>query len=224
MRFIQGSHRDAIHYISKRLREALGEGSPVLWLISGGSNIPIQKAVMDTLPNDLTKSLTIIPVDERYGPYGHKHSNTAKLRKAGFDPKHAELIDVLEGNLSPGETINLYKDFIARKIATGDYVFITLGMGEDGHIAGILPNSPPLFSTELAIYYKAPDYGRITLCADTIAAHCNEAVLCAYGDHKAKALLALSRHADNREQVPAMILQELADCTVFNDSIQGETV
>ena len=31
---------------------------------------------------------------------------------------------------------------------------MTLSMGTDGHIAGILPNSPALLSTELAVYYK----------------------------------------------------------------------
>lgn len=87
---MKGSPEEAIRHITRRLRTVLSEGRPVLWLISGGSNIPIQKAVMDNLPDELTKILTIMPVDERVGPYNHANSNTAALRKAGFNPKHAE--------------------------------------------------------------------------------------------------------------------------------------
>lgn len=224
MRFIKGSPEEAIKHISKRLRSVLSGGQPVLWLISGGSNIPIQKAVMDNLPDELTTLLTIMPVDERVVPYNHADSNTAQLRRAGFNPKHAEWIDILEEDLSPGELINLYKDCLARKIASDACIFMTLGMGTDGHIAGILPNSPALLSTELAVYYKVTDYKRITLCADTIAAHCDEAVLCAFGDAKHIALKQLYKHSDNREQVPAMLLYEVSNCTVFNDNIEGDKV
>ena len=219
---MKGSPEEAIRHITWRLRTVLSEGRPVLWLISGGSNIPIQKAVMDNLPDELTKILTIMPVDERVGPYNHANSNTAALRKAGFNPKHAEWIDILEEELSPGEVINLYKDCLARKIASDDYIFMTLGMGVDGHIAGILPNSPALLSTELAVYYKGTDFKRITLCADTIAAHCDEAVLCAFGDTKHSVLKQLYKHSDNREQVPAMLLYEVGNCTVFNNAIEGD--
>lgn len=101
---------------------------------------------------------------------------------------------------------------------------MTLSMGTDGHIAGILPNSPALLSTELAVYYKGSDCKRITLCADTIAAHCDEAVLCAFGEAKHAALKQPYKYSDNREQVPAMLLYGVSNCTVFNDNIEGDKV
>lgn len=116
MRFIKGSPEDAVKNISKRLLSVLSSGQPLLWLTSGGSDIPIQKAVMDNLPDDLTTILTIMPVDERVVPYNHADSNTTQLRRAGFNPKHAEWIDILEEDLSPSETINLYKDCLARRL------------------------------------------------------------------------------------------------------------
>lgn len=222
MKFIQGTQASATKYIAGRLRSLLKNNQPVLWLVSGGSNIPIQKTVMDNLPDELTKTLTIIPLDERYGPYNHANSNSAQLRKSGFNPKHAEWIDILEQSLSPQDTMRLHNDFIARKIAAGDYMFITFGMGPDGHIAGILPHSPALQSTDLAVYYQAEDFERITFCADTIAAHCNEAVLCAFGESKSDAILKLASHNSRREDLPAMILHGIDSCTVFNDIIEGE--
>lgn len=85
MRFIKGSPEDAVKNISKRLLSVLSSGQPLLWLTSGGSDIPIQKAVMDNLPDDLTTILTIMPVDERVVPYNHADSNTTQLRRAGFN-------------------------------------------------------------------------------------------------------------------------------------------
>lgn len=219
MRFVKGSPEVAAQHIAKRLFTLVKEGKSVLWLVSGGSNAPIQTMAMDLVPDYLSKHIAIIPIDERWGPYNHPESNTAKLRKAGFDPKHAEWIDLLEENLSPADTAKLLNDFMAREIGVNDYIFATLGMGPDGHIAGILPHSPALHRSDLAIYYKANDFTRITLCADAIAAHCNEVVLSVFGKSKTNAIEALASRDDQRENVPVMILKEIDNCTVFNDIV-----
>ena len=222
MRFTKGTPDEAAKFIASRITSLIKGGKPVLWLVSGGSNIPIQKAAMDLISDDLSKRLTIMPVDERYGTYNHADSNIAQLRKAGFDPKHAELVDILEENLSPKGTVLLARDYIAREIAIDDTIFATLGMGADGHTAGVLPHSPALHCSDLVMAYKAPDFLRITLCADTIAAHCDEVVLCAFGPKKTTALKKLYALEDQRDEVPAMILKEIGHCTVFNDTIEGD--
>lgn len=224
MRFIIGSAEDAAKHIAERLRTLLASGKSVLWLVSGGSNVFIQTAAMDMVPDSLSKNLTIMPVDERYGKYNNPNSVTTKLRKAGFDPKHAEWVDILEENLDPDETVSRFNQLLAREIAIGDYFFITLGMGADGHTAGILPHSPALLNSDMAIYYKGHDFARITLCADTIAQHSDEVVLSAFGDEKHDALHKLAGKDDQREVVPAMLLREVHNTTVFNDIIKGEIV
>lgn len=221
MRFIKATKEQATRYIAERLRTLLASDKSVLWLVSGGSNVELQVAVMERIPDSLSKNLTIMPVDERYGPYNHPDSNCAQMRRAGFESKHAECVDILEEDRSADDTVKLLNDFIAREIAIGDYIFATLGMGPDGHIAGILPHSPALSQSELVTHYKAADYERITLCADTIAQHCDEVVLCAYGAAKKKALHRLAERDDQRQAVPAMLLKEVEDCTVFNDVIGG---
>lgn len=224
MRFVIGSTEDAAQYIAERLRTLLASGKSVLWLVSGGSNIPIQIAAMEMVPDSLSKQLAIIPVDERYGQYNHAESNSYQMREAGFSPKHAECVDILEENMSPQATAKLLDDYLARGITMGDYIFATLGMGTDGRIAGILPHSPAITSSDLALCYKAPDFQRITLCADTITNHCDEVVLSAFDQTKKKALHALAGHEDLRQSSPAVLLKEITNCTVYNDEIEGEIV
>lgn len=224
MRFIKGTTEQAVSYIAERIRTLLASDKSVLWLVSGGSNIPLQVAVMERIPDSLSKDLTIMPVDERYGPYNHPDSNCAQIRRAGFESKHAECVDILEEGRSADDTVRLLNDFVAREIAIGDYVFATLGMGPDGHTAGILPHSPALSCSDLAMYYKGSDFMRITLCADTIAQHSDEIVLSAFGEEKHDALRKLAGKDDEREIIPAMLLRETPNSTVFNDLIEGNMV
>lgn len=224
MRFIKGSAEDAARYVAERIRILLASDKSVLWLVSGGSNVFIQTAAMEMIPDSLSKNLTIMPVDERYGPYNHRKSVSAQLRKAGFDPKHAEWVDILEDDIDIDGTVSYFNQLISREIAMSDYIFATLGMGSDGHTAGILPHSPALSCSDIAMHYKGPDFERITLCADALVAHCDEVVLSAFGKTKSNALHRLAEEEDQREVVPAILLRDIPNSVVFNDIIEGEQV
>lgn len=224
MRFIKGTPSDAAAHIADRLQTVLGEGRSVLWLISGGSNIDIQISAMKQLSEDATRHLTIMPVDERYGPYNHLNSNAAQMRRGGFEPKRAEWIDILEPDESVQAATRLLNDYVARKVAGGDYVFATLGIGADGHTAGILPYSPALASTDFAITYQGPDYQRITLCADALVLHCDEVCVCAFGASKQPVLAKLIEGDDERDKRPADLLRGITNCTVYNDTIDKEVI
>lgn len=222
MRFIKGTAEQATEAIADRLIKLLSTGHSVLWLVSGGSNISIQTEAMQKIPEDLTRKLTIMPVDERYGPYNHTYSNAAQMRRSGFEPKRAEWIDILEGSESLEDTTRLLNDYMARKIAVDDYIFATLGLGAEGHTAGILPHSPALHCTDFVVSYKADDFIRITLCADTLAAQCDEAIVSAFGETKHQALQKLADSQDDRDSWPGDLLHEISNCTVYNDSIEKE--
>ena len=217
MRFIQGTPQVAATDIAERLNTLLAHKHSVLWLVSGGSNIAIQTMAMNMVPDNLSKNLTIMPIDERFGLYNHADSNTAAMRAAGFDPKHAEWIDILEDNGTLEQTTQLLNSYLAREVAIGDYVFATLGMGEDGHTAGILPQSPALTTADFAVSYKAKDYTRISIGADALTAHVQQVVLSAFGSNKHAALEHLKSKDESRQIVPAMILHQIHDCTVYHD-------
>ena len=85
MKFIHASDwHPAIAVLQARLELELTAGKKVLWLVSGGSNITASVQLMQNLADDLTKNLTIMAVDERYGLVGHADSNEGQLLAAGL--------------------------------------------------------------------------------------------------------------------------------------------
>src|SRR4051812_19602153 len=101
MKFIKTSDSElVISMLSSRLITELSSGQPILWLISGGSNLVITIQVMEKIPETLTKNLAITLVDERYGDVGHSNSNLQQLIDAGFKAKQATVVPVLVQDLS----------------------------------------------------------------------------------------------------------------------------
>jgi len=75
--------------MAARIALALNAGKRVLWLVCGGSNIPVAVETMDAVRSRVGKEelsrLTVALTDERYGPVGHKDSNWEQLTERGFD-------------------------------------------------------------------------------------------------------------------------------------------
>src|SRR4051812_44322661 len=103
-----GSLEEGAAPLFERIVHELEEGKRVIWLVPGGSNIPLSVTVMDNLATDLTKNLTIYLTDERFGEVNHPDSNARQLREAGFDPKQARTVHVLAKGLTFEETIEQY--------------------------------------------------------------------------------------------------------------------
>src|SRR4051812_16644787 len=82
--------------LSAKLDGYLLEGKKVLWLVPGGSNIPVASRIMSSLHNNLG-NLTVTLTDERYGDIGHADSNQVQYTAAGFDLKGASFIPYLIG-------------------------------------------------------------------------------------------------------------------------------
>jgi 6-phosphogluconolactonase/glucosamine-6-phosphate isomerase/deaminase len=218
MQFFQMTASKGAYLLSLNLKKQLEEGKRVLWIVSGGSNIPLTIEVINELPAKLTRRLTMLPVDERYGPEGHKDSNIKQLYDAGFNPKYAVLFAPLDGS-SLDETVRNYEKAAAIAFGHTDMAIAQLGMGTDGHIAGILPDSPALKAESLVTAYQGPDYMRITM---TFAAlrRIHQAYLFAYGRPKRAALDRLCDGDYPINDQPAQVLRELREVTVYNDQLE----
>ena len=131
---------DGVADLTERLVRELAAGKQVLWLVSGGSNIPASAQIMDNIPHDLSHNLTVMLVDERYGKLGHEESNWAQLMSAGFHSDEAKLLPVLQAGLSFEQTIERYSEITKVALANNEIIIAQLGIGPDGHIAGILPD------------------------------------------------------------------------------------
>jgi len=204
--------------IAERLQRELASGQRVLWLVSGGSNVPACVTVMQRLPAELTPGLSITLCDERYGVVGHADSNWDQLEQAGFDGKQAHLLPVLEGDLSLEATAARYTKLVEAALTQADSIVAQLGMGADGHIAGILPGSAAVSARGLVCGYQAPPYQRLTLTFPALR-QLTAAYVLAFGAAKHQALRDLQAKALPLDQQPAQILKELTEAYIYNDQI-----
>jgi 6-phosphogluconolactonase/glucosamine-6-phosphate isomerase/deaminase len=222
MKFLRGDAHSAARAIARSICDGLYANKKVLWLISGGSNIAVEKEAMDLVLKhaaDETGGLAVIPVDERYGPSGHEDSNTAQLKQSGFDPGKAFLVDVLIHNTPFDQTVGFYNSVITAALANADIVIGEFGMGSDGHIAGIKPDSPVTEPDESSVAgYTWEDYTRMTLMPAALK-QITKAFLVAYGDDKKAPLKHLQKNDQPFRQLPSVLLYELPKVYVYNDQI-----
>lgn len=219
MNFIKTSDwHPAALVLKDRLIMELAAGRKVLWLVSGGSNVFASALIMQGLDLKLTENLSILLVDERYGSVGHAESNDFKLTTAGFDQKSATRLMILKNNTSFDATRDYYDEIARTAFTDADIVIAQLGIGPDGHIAGILPHSPATASADFVAAYVAGNYQRLTLTHHALKRIAAGYVL-AYGEDKLEALEQLSNHMVPYADQPAQILKELPEAYVFSDQI-----
>ncbi len=225
MKFSVEPIRSAQDAVTNTMAKTLQNGQQVLWLVSGGSCIASQVAIMDSLrgiASDTLKRLTIVPIDERFGVKGHDDSNTEHMRKAGFDPGEATWYDILENNNPLPATLAAFVKKVEDAGATSQSIVATLGIGPDGHTAGILPGSPAVTdTTSTAVGFSWSDYERITMGVSALL-NIDSAFVFAYGESKKQALERLLVNEEPFEELPAKLLYDLPDVTVYNDFIESE--
>ena len=64
MHFVPMSAGRGAHILALEFRQQLELHEHVLWLVSGGSNIPMAVQVMDELPLEFTSKMTVMPIDD----------------------------------------------------------------------------------------------------------------------------------------------------------------
>jgi 6-phosphogluconolactonase/glucosamine-6-phosphate isomerase/deaminase len=198
--------------------QKLKQGQKVLWLVSGGSAISVAVSAASLWKDNPVGGLSVALIDERYGPVGHPDSNWAQLTAAGFSLPGASLRPVLNGDDAAATTAS-YNQFIEEALVGYNYKIALLGIGADGHTAGILPHSPAVDSADFVSYYQASDYQRITLTPKGLAI-LDEIIVFAPGAAKLDAISDLRKDLSIADQ-PAQAIKNVSRLSVYS-SLGGE--
>ncbi|HVU80271.1 MAG TPA: 6-phosphogluconolactonase [Candidatus Paceibacterota bacterium] len=206
--------------MAARLASELGKGK-VLWLVCGGSNIPLSARAMDAVraqvaPEALA-NLTVGLTDERYGPLGHADSNWKQLEDAHFNVEGIKTIPILTGK-PLAETVAEYARHLEAALAEKPFVVAQFGIGADGHIAGTLPHTSAVASQDLVYGYEAAPFVRITLALAHFSI-INAAYAFAFGGSKKEAIFRLKNEDLRLEDLPCQILKRLPEAYFYTDQI-----
>lgn len=174
------SNGDIAGWIATRLGGALdlAEGQIAVALPGGSTPFPILE-LLATYPLAWHR-LAIYPTDDRLVAEDHPASNTGKLRTL-FEPLGA-IVCALEQQIRPPL-----------------FALVWLGMGSDGHIASLFPNTDPRANDPLAVRRLTPDplppeapFDRVTLTIPALL-NCDEMLLVIRGDDKRAVFQAAAR-------------------------------
>ncbi len=206
----------------------------ILLLLSGGSAFSLLEGV-DT--SFLSERVTLSVLDERYTKEA-KESNFSHLTTLPFFKKAVtQNVSFIDPRPRPEETLEVcgkrFDDTLKQWNTTHQdgIVLATLGIGADGHTAGIFPfpKNKEIFEalflnpTLYAVGYTIPNTSnnpqreRITATGSYLMRHIHQAIIFATGEEKALILEKLKHNTGSSWEIPALLLHTLPDAHLYTD-------
>jgi 6-phosphogluconolactonase/glucosamine-6-phosphate isomerase/deaminase len=203
------------------------QNKPILLLLSGGSSLSLIDEV-DT--NFIGKNVTLGIVDERCTKNEADRNFTKLAATDFFKSAIANGASVLSPNILPcSEAGNVATDWSSQLrnwfLTNPDGICIaTLGIGPDGHIAGMFPGEWPVdfFGSDLVVSYSVPKEvnpftNRLTITNTFLLEKVDHAIVYVVGQEKAPILKIIEEKSDSLEKIPAQILYQMKSTVLFTD-------
>ncbi len=199
---------------------------PILLMLSGGSAFEILPYVdIEALGPYITLSV----LDERYST-DPDISNFSQLSRTEFFARAteggAQSISTEITEETPEEAAVQWEVSLRvwKSVHPDGVVLATMGVGPDGHTAGIFPHVPEVdFSGEsLVVAYVVPEgvhqyRERITTTFTFLTEWVNEAFVYVVGEGKREVLVQLEESTNFREEMPASIFHEMQSVKLYTD-------
>jgi 6-phosphogluconolactonase len=158
-------------WLFQRLSSKLAQTDKAIAITVPGGSTPFPiLGELAQRPLDWSR-IAVWPGDDRIVPEDHVASNVGRIR-ALLEPVGARVVPLAEGAMPPHFTV------------------AWLGMGGDGHIASLFPNTDPQSDDPLAIRRLTPDplppeapFDRLSLTIPALLA-CDEVIFVIRGDDK----------------------------------------
>ena len=216
--------------LSKRLE--MSDGNQILLMLSGGSALRVLEHIK---PEFLSENVTISVVDERFST-DKNINNFSQLESTDFFDKCLMAGCVIigtrihKGETLPSATMNFDTRLQKwRKLNPKGKIVALLGIGEDGHIAGVMPfvGKKKLFEDlfldqEWVASFDATGKNehalRFTSTLTFLKGQIDHAVVFVQGQNKKEALKKISGENLDINDVPAKILCQMKDVVLCTDN------
>lgn len=230
---------DPVHTLSQELAQMIvriaTHHKKALLLLSAGSWVQVYDELrFDSMMHDFS-NISIGLVDERWVSHDDANSNQLQVRSS-YMVQYMELhgasyIPIIQDmHMSSVKNIEVISSRYTSLIAEGCYLCMTMGIGGDGHTAGILPTSSEvLFENRFSaptpvVYYEVQPSEttnqfrqRITVTPDFIRS-ADEVVIYGRGPEKEPILQRLLSGKEQIYSFPAQLLTEMGEkATLYTD-------
>lgn len=229
---VEETRERAAEALRSFLNNAKNRQQPLLLLLSGGSAF----SFLEHVPQELFgPHVTVGMLDERFN-VGENISNFAQFKETPFYAAvRAAGASCIDTRAKDKETIEDFGDRFEQALRSwveahrNGVVVATMGIGVDGHTAGIMPFPEnlallqELFEDEQrwVVGYNAGNKNlyplRVTVAFPFLRARVDHAVVYVVGEEKRNAFKKMAAERGILSETPARVIREMKDIQLFTD-------